>query len=295
MTPDDARGGRLPVSVVLAACPFRGHVSPILSLAGGLVEAGHRVRVVTGVRYADDTAAVGATHVALASSADIGEDELPQLFPERSGLSGLAAARFDMSRIFLDPVPGQLATFDATCAQEPPDVVIAEPLFLAMLAYAARRARPPVLTLGTMPILAANPAMPPVGPPLDALGPFAPTVHLAMHRLARRAGFGAVQRHARTVLRRAGEPGPRVFFLDWSLLGSDILQLTTPGFEPADGIATPLWHVGALDRARGVGQAMATPRLVSPARLISSNASRAADNPVGRGNLRGQCSVSRGK
>lgn len=233
-------------SILLAACPFRGHVTPTLQLAAGLVEVGHRVRVLTGSRFADAVRRSGVGHRVLPPDADFDEERLLEDLPERAELSGPAAARFDMTRIFLDPVPDQLAGVDGALHEERTDVVVAEPLFLAALPLVARTERPPVLTLGTMPPLVRQMAMPPVGPPLDALGPLAPSVHMAAHHLVQRVLFGPVQRHAERVLASVGEPSPRDFFLDWPLFGDGIIQLSVPAFEPIAGLPVPVHHVGTL-------------------------------------------------
>lgn len=245
-------------SILLAACPFRGHVTPTLQLATGLMDAGHRVRVLTGSRYADAVRATGAEHLVLGSGADLDEERLLDDLPERAGLSGPAAARFDMTRIFLDPVPAQLQGLDAALRDEPTDVVVAEPLFLAALPLVARTERPPVLTLGTMPPLVRQTAMPPVGPPLDALGRLAPSVHMAAHHLVQRVLFGPVQRHAERVLAGVGEPTPRIPFLDWPVCGEGIVQLSVPAFEPVAGLPVPVHHVGTL-HGRGAGPTGETP------------------------------------
>lgn len=234
-------------AILLAACPFRGHVTPTVALAGALLEAGHDVRVLTGSRWADAVSAVGARHLPLPHEADIDETSLIDRFPERATLRGPAAPRFDMTRIFLDPMPSQLVAVDAALAEEPADVIVAEPLFLAALPLVGRADAPPVLTLGTMPMLVTNPAIPPVGPPLDVLGPLAPRAHRLAHRAGQRVLFGPVQRHAEALLREIGEGSPAGFFLDWPLHGAGIIQLSVPSFEPAD-LPVPVHHVGSLRR-----------------------------------------------
>lgn len=233
-------------SVLLAACPFRGHVSPVVALAAGLVAAGHRARVVTGARYGDQVRGVGAELVPLPPSADVDEDAILEQFPDREGLSGLAAARFDMARIFLDAVPGQLAAVDGALAEEAADVVVAEPLFLAALALVGRSTSPPVLTLGTMPPLGRQSAMPPAGPPWRPLGRLAPAAHELMHRAGQRVLFGPVQREAERRFASMGEAPPSTFFLDWPRAGVGLLQLSVPAFEPVGGLPVPVHHVGSL-------------------------------------------------
>lgn len=237
-------------SILLASCPFRGHVTPTLRLATGLVQAGHRVRVVTGSRYAEQVASAGAHLISLTGAADLDEDRILETFPERADLTGPVAARFDMNCIFLDAVPAQLAAVDATLRDEPAQVIVAEPLFLAGLALAARPSAPPVLTLGTMPLLGRQSAMPPVGPPWRWLGPLAPAAHDLAGRLAMSALFGPVQRRAQRVLTEAGEQSPQDFFLDWPRLGAGIIQLSVPSFDPIAGLPVPVHYVGSLESGR---------------------------------------------
>ncbi|MFW6597999.1 glycosyltransferase [Propionibacteriaceae bacterium Y2011] len=237
-------------SILLAACPFRGHVTPTLELAAGLVGAGHRVRVITGRRYADEVASAGAELRPLPDAADFVEDEIMARFPKRAGLDGVAAARFDMTHIFLDPVSAQLATVDAALAEEAVDVIVAEPLFLAALALVARASAPPVLTLGTMPFLGRQQALPPIGPPWRVLGPLARGAHDLAGRLVELIMFGPVQRHARQVFARLGEPRPVTHFLDWPRAGAGIIQLSVPSFDPIDGLPVPVHHVGTLQGVR---------------------------------------------
>ncbi len=208
--------------------------------------AGHRVRVVTGSRYSDRVRATGAGFVPLPSEADVNEDTVLEDFPERAELSGLAAARFDMTRIFLDPVPGQLDAADRALAEERADAIVAEPLFLGALALVGRRSAPPVLTLGTMPPLGRQSAMPPVGPPWRLLGRMAPTAHELLHRVGQRALLGPVQREAERRLSSMGEAPPRTFFLDWPRAGAGLIQLSVPSFEPIAGLPVPVHHVGSL-------------------------------------------------
>ena len=233
-------------SVLLAACPFTGHVRPTVQLAAGLVAAGHRVRVLTGARFAQSVQQVGAVFLPLPTAADLDESDLSHRFPERASLDGVAAARFDMQRIFLDPMPAQLHALDAALAEEPAEVVVAEPLFLAAWPFTDRLDSPPVVTLGTMPPLSQNDAMPPVGTPLTWLGPLAAPFHRAMHRVSQRALFGSVQAHGQHLLRSTGVRPPDHLFLDWPRAAAGLVQLSIPTFEPISGWPSPVHFVGAL-------------------------------------------------
>lgn len=233
-------------SILLAACPFTGHVRPTVQLAAGPVAAGHEVRVITGSRFAELVRSSGAAFAPLPVAADLDETRLTETFPERAGLSGVAAARFDMDRIFLEPMPAQLATVDAALATQPADVIVAEPLFMAAWPLTQRPAAPPIIALGTMPPLSRQDAMPPVGPPLTWLGPLDAPTHRLLHRIGQRALFGPVQQEGRRRLLDAGEPAPDTFFLDWPRSAAGLIQLSVPAFEPIAGWPVPVHHVGSL-------------------------------------------------
>lgn len=208
--------------------------------------------MITGSRFAGEVAEAGAAHVPLVGSADLDERRLFETLPARAELNGLAAARFDMEHIFLDPLPDQLKVLDASMNGDPAEVVVAEPLFLAALALVGRSHGPRVLTLGTMPPLGRHSAMPPMGEPLRLPGPLAGAAHLAMHRMVQRVLFDGLQRRADTVLARLGEPTPATFFLDWPSAGAGVIQLSVPSFEPIAGLGVPVHHVGTLATAHDV-------------------------------------------
>lgn len=242
-------------SIVLAACPFSGHVGPAVELARALVAAGHRVRVLTGAGFADRVTSVGAEHVGLPPAADLDESHILGHFPERADLGGLAAARFDMTRIFLDPLPHQLAALDALHEADPVDVVVAEPLFMGALGLSTRpqSRRPALATLGTMPLMLSSRHTPPPGPGLPPLrGPLAPLLHRGMGRAI---GFALrdVQAHAQQRLRDAGCDPATTLFSDWPLRSEAIVQLTVAALEyPRPDVDVPIHFVGSL-RAPSMG------------------------------------------
>ena len=56
-------------SILITSTPVVGHITPLLPVAQQLVEAGHRVRILTGARYRDAVESTGATFVALPAAA----------------------------------------------------------------------------------------------------------------------------------------------------------------------------------------------------------------------------------
>ena len=69
-------------SILIAAVPVHGHVTPLLAVARHLYARGDRVRFLTGSRFAEAVAATGAQDVALPPDADFDDQQDPgQRFP----------------------------------------------------------------------------------------------------------------------------------------------------------------------------------------------------------------------
>jgi UDP:flavonoid glycosyltransferase YjiC (YdhE family) len=67
-------------SYLLCVCPIGGHVAPIFTVARRLVNA-HRVRMLTGSRFAPAVSATEAEFVALPEEADCDDGNLDECFP----------------------------------------------------------------------------------------------------------------------------------------------------------------------------------------------------------------------
>src|ERR1700694_6017928 len=142
-------------SIIIAACPAHGHVTPLLTVARGFVERGDDVRFITGTAFADRVTATGATHIALPPEADVNFDDLDATFPERARLKGMRAATFDVEHVFAKPAKPQYETIMRAHREQPADVVLAEPTFIGapfLLAH-RRPTRPAVLMCGVIPLM----------------------------------------------------------------------------------------------------------------------------------------------
>jgi UDP:flavonoid glycosyltransferase YjiC (YdhE family) len=100
-------------SIIVAITPVTGHVVPLLTIAGSLVEQGHDVTVLTGSAFHRQSAATGAKVVHLAGEADIdggaGRTELVcprtfQSYDSGSGGTGATLERKPACRNHLGPV-----------------------------------------------------------------------------------------------------------------------------------------------------------------------------------------------
>jgi len=221
-------------SYLITCTPAHGHVLPLLQIARLLVDRGDDVRFLTSIRYADRVAAAGATFVPLPPEADVDLDDADAAFPERQGLTGPAALRFDMSNLFSRPGAAQLAAVSAEIASGTVDAVLSEPLFVgcALLQLLPRDERPPVIVLGIFPLGARSRDTAPFGLGVTPMpGPIGRLRNAALRLVAERVIFGAVQKEADAMAER--ETGRRLggFVLDWPGRADAYVQFTVPEFE----------------------------------------------------------------
>ncbi len=220
-------------SHLIAAVPVHGHVAPLLPVAAHLVARGDTVRFLTGSRFADVVAATGATHVPLPPEADFDDRDVVARFPERAGLSPLAAIAFDIEHIFVRPGEAQHAAVTALLTQSAADAVIVDPLFLsgALLAELPGDQRPPVLVAGVVPLALPGPDLAPFGlglPPMSGLpGRLRNGVLRAVNARVLRGAEAAGAAIAQRVLGRDGD-GP---MMAWLGRADAVVQLSVPSFE----------------------------------------------------------------
>lgn len=239
------------MSTYLIACtPAHGHVVPLLHIARDLIARGHRVRFVTSARYSDRVAAAGAQLVALPPDADVNLDDADGEFPERVGLRGPAAIRFDMSNLFIRPAASQFAVLRAELAANDVAAVLTEPLFFgaALLARLPRAQRPPVVALGIFPLGVKSRDTAPFGLGIPPRGGATGRVRNAgLSLLAEKVIFGGVQREADAVCRTQTGTGLGGFILDWASNADALVQFTVPGFEyPRSDLPATVHFAGPL-------------------------------------------------
>lgn len=240
-------------SILITSTPVVGHITPLLPVAQQLVDAGHRVRVLTGARYREAVEGTGATFIALPAAADYDDRELDTAFPGRVGLTGPAAIRYDMQAIFLAPMPAQAEAVEKALAEEPVDVVLAEPLFagLAPLLGRPRAERPAVLVLGTIPLGLSSRETAPFGLGILPMpGPFGRLRNSILRLITEKVVFGPVQKEAERQHRLiTGRPYPG-FFLNWPAISDGVVQFSVPGFEyPRPDVRTEVDFIGPVSRS----------------------------------------------
>lgn len=236
-------------SLLIAAVPVHGHVAPLLPIVAHLVARGDTVRFLTGSRFADVVTATGATHVPLPAEADFDDRDVVARFPEREGLSPLAAIAFDIEHIFIRPGEAQYAAVQEVLAEAPVDAVIVDPLFLAgaLLTELPADRRPPVLVAGVVPLALPAANLAPFGLGVPPLGGLPGRVRNSVLRSVNsRVLRGAEAAGAAIVRRLHGHDGSGPA-MEWLARADAVIQLSVPSFEyPRPEPATRLAFTGMV-------------------------------------------------
>ncbi|MDF2509747.1 MAG: glycosyl transferase [Microbacterium sp.] len=238
---------------LITCTPAHGHVVPLLQIARHLLSRGHDVTFLTSSRYAERVQATGARFLPLPADADVDLDDADGAFPERRGLTGAAALRFDMSNLFVRPGAAQLAAVRAELDTRPVDAVLTEPLFVggALLQRLPAHERPPVVVLGIFPLGARSAHTAPFGLGVTPMpGPLGRLRNAALRTVAEHAIFGGVQKEADAMARREVDRDLGGFVLDWAGRADAYVQFTVPEFEyPRPDLPATVHFAGPLPPA----------------------------------------------
>ena len=236
-------------SIILAAVPVHGHVTPLLAVARHFHARGDHVRFLTGARFADAVAATGATHVPLPEDADYDDRvNLAERFPERVRLSGPKAVVFDIEHVFVQPAQSQHDALMALHAAEPAAVVLTDPMFLggALLLGHPREARPAVGVCGVIPLPMASPDVAPFGVGLPPARLLNRTRNRALTAITQ-AGFRGVDGIASDMNRELHGVPLGYPILDWCRRAEAVAQFTVADFEyPRSDAPDTLHFVGPV-------------------------------------------------
>ncbi|HET8594920.1 MAG TPA: nucleotide disphospho-sugar-binding domain-containing protein [Intrasporangium sp.] len=245
--------------VLVCASSLTGHVTPMLTVAGHLREAGHAVRMITGSRFAEQVAAVGVKFVPLRGAADIDDRDLDRAFPGRARTRGIARARFDVSCLFVDSMRPQWAVLSEELQHRSADVVVHDATFLGVAPLLARGApRPAVVGCGVIPLALSSPRVPPFGTGLPyAVGASSVFRNVVVGAAIRRVVLGRQQREAQAALAQC-LPGARFsgHFMDSMVVTDCFLQLSVSSLDyPRPDLPPTISYVGpVLPRGHGAGQ-----------------------------------------
>lgn len=236
--------------ILIAACPPIGHVAPLLNVARALVKRGDRVTFLTSARYAEQIRAVGAKPHPLPYGADYDDSSFDADLPGRAETSGIARVNFDVTHIFVRPMPHQAAALAELMAATRYDAVLLDAFYLGALPMLLGEpsARPPVLTYCTTPLFLTSQDTAPGG---TGIAPGRGTVgrlrNRALNLLAQRLLLRPAHRAAQTMLDALGLPRLPVFVLDSAVLADRLIVPTVPEFEyPRSDLPAHVRFVGAV-------------------------------------------------
>ena len=134
--------------ILIASMPAAGHVGPLVPLAAELADRGHDVAWYTGIDYRDKVEATGARFFPHVEAPDRDASKMDPEFPERAQLKGIAKFKFDIRKVFIAAVPGQVADIEAILEVVRPDVIVAEPGMAAAAKVIEQRHGIPWATCG---------------------------------------------------------------------------------------------------------------------------------------------------
>lgn len=132
-----------------------GHVNPGLPIARALVERGHTVWWYTGRRFQAAVEATGARYVAMQSAPDLSDVGVNHDAGDAEPPGFLAKTNWGIKRLFIDPIPGQVADLQRILRDFPADVLLNEMMFLGAEAVHALGG-PPWASFGIGPLMISS-------------------------------------------------------------------------------------------------------------------------------------------
>jgi len=228
--------------------PTTGHVAPGLVLARALVKAGHDVFWYTGSRHSDMVKDTGATLLPMSTAMDLDDDTVQQLGSAAARKPGLSTLKWNLLHRYIKPVPGWFAEMDEAAKRVQPDVIVADPAFIAGVFLAEKHGIPSV-TFSTTPLALSSIDTAPFG---MGIPPSASRVGQARNRAlnasVQHVTLASTQRDANLMRHSLGLPPLPTFFLDWGAeLATRYLVATIPEFEyPRSDLPTSVEYIGAL-------------------------------------------------
>jgi UDP:flavonoid glycosyltransferase YjiC (YdhE family) len=218
---------------LMCATPVYGHVAPMLSVGRYLAGRGHRIRFLTGSRWAGQIAAAGMEHVPLPAEADYDDRDLEGAFPELAGRKGLSYLRTSVASVFIDPVPYQYQALLEDIRSAGPDAVLIDVAFAGILPLLLSSApRPPVIACGVIPLTLSSRDCAPFGLGLAPLPGIRGRLRNAVLNAAvQHYVFRELQARTSRIVKGLSGRNLPVLWSDAPMLADHLLQFTVPGFE----------------------------------------------------------------
>ena len=241
------------VSVLLAANVADGHVAPMLGVAEQFTGSGHRVRFLTGDRFADAVRRTGAEFLPWPAAAQVDHQAvLAELVAQGGRLSGTQGMARDINRIFVAPAPAQYTALREALAAERTDAVLTEFTVVGAAALVfSKQPRPPLVACGIFPLGLSSVDTAPWGlgilPRSDALGRVR---NRFLSWAAKNFILRAPQRQVEQMIEQLTGAELDVFFMDWAVRAEHYAQFTVAGFEyPRRDLPANVSFIGPVMRS----------------------------------------------
>jgi UDP:flavonoid glycosyltransferase YjiC (YdhE family) len=239
--------------MLLAAHVADGHVAPMLGVAAHLTAAGHRVRFLSGDRFADAIRGAGAEFIPWPDGAQVDHRaeiaEARTRGDRRTGTKGMVR---NIERIFVAPALDQYRALRAAIDAEPTDAVLAEFTVVGAAALArSREPRPPLVACGILPLGLSSVDTAPWGlgilPRDDLIGR---ARNRFLNLMAEHVILRKPQHQVARFVHDATGADLGVYFFDWAVHADHFAQFTVPGFEyPRRDLPPTVSFVGPVARA----------------------------------------------
>ncbi|REJ05970.1 glycosyltransferase [Microbacterium bovistercoris] len=231
------------LSVLVAAHVADGHMAPTLAIARHLADQGHRVRFLTGERFAPVVRAAGIEYLPWPADGQVDHQAL------RADAGGMAAMAANVERLFIAPAAGQYRALVEAIDAEQTDVVVTEYTVVgaACLTWGAMP-HPPVVVCGILPLGLSSRDTAPWGMGiLPRTGEVARLRNRALNWLTQHVVLRRPQRLAVETIREVAGGELTGFCFDWATRSALYAQLTVPGFEyPRSDLSPTVRFVGPL-------------------------------------------------
>lgn len=237
-------------SIIVMAPPITGEVQPLLAIAGGLVERGHAVTMVTASRFGAQVTATGARFLSLTGVADFDDRRYVETFPEAATVAPGPDQMNFIIGLISDAVPDEHHQLQELLEADPEAVLVTNSIILGPwpvgLGAPGRRPRRWV-AVGANPLLLPSADTGPLGP----VPPGPDGDARAANRAANAALAAALEpsrQQIEEVLRSLGATGPVPSFWEGVVTVPEVFAaLTVPGLEFARSDAPASLHfVGVL-------------------------------------------------
>ena len=240
------------LSILLAASVADGHVAPMLGVAAHLTAGGHRVRFLTGHRFADAVRGAGAEFIPWPEGAQIDHrDAIASARADGDRRAGTKGMVRNIERIFIAPAQDQYQALRAAIDAERTDAVLTEFTVVGAAALAlSREPRPPIVACGILPLGLTSVDTAPWGlgilPRDDLIGR---TRNRFLNLMAKHVILRKPQSQVEQFVRVATGADLGVYFMDWAVHANHFAQFTVSGFEyPRRDLPRTVSFVGPVSR-----------------------------------------------